>query len=176
MVLYIIRKEISNTNNKLEVKEKMNLIDFNTLEVITMESDEATGIRIHMELEDKLDTYKVVDFMNFLQESFEKLMAQAIDLDAAKLYLEVATDLEAIDIPLVADNITGSFVSANMTGNDADREEPRLDIPEDLRGLVMLANHIMDCVNKELRIPVFNIIIQDKYGVNQTTLIGKDLI
>ena len=129
----------------------MNLIDFNTLEVVTMESDEATGIRIHMELEDKLDTYKVVDFMKFLQESFEQLMVQAIDLDATKLYLEVATDLEEMDISLVADNITGSFVSANMTGNDADREEPRLDIPEDLRGLVMLANHIMDCVNKELR-------------------------
>jgi len=129
----------------------MNLIDFNTLEVVTMESDEATGIRIHMELEDKLDTYKVVDFMKFLQESFEQLMVQAIDLDATKLYLEVATDLEEMDISLVADNITGSFVSANMTGNDADREEPRLDVPEDLRGLVMLANHIMDCVNKELR-------------------------
>ena len=154
----------------------MNLIDFNKLEVVDINEDDIDCYILDMELNEKLDTYKIVDFMNFLEDVFKGLVNQFKINEPKNVLLVLHTDLETEDIPLIADNITGSFVTANLTGEISNREEYRLDIPEGLGGLVMLANHIMDCVNKDLVVPVFNIIIKDRFGHNETTLIGKDLI
>lgn len=154
----------------------MNLIDFNKLEVVDIPEESIDYYVIQMELSEKLDTYKIVDFMDFLQDVFTGLVKEFKQREARNVLLVINTDLDTEDIPLIADNITGSFISANLTGNISDREEYRLDVPPTLGGLVMLANHIMDCVNKELVVSTFNIIIKDKFGHNETTLVGKDLI
>jgi hypothetical protein len=154
----------------------MNLIDFNKLEVVDINTENIDHYIFDMELSEKLDTYNILDFMNFLEDIFTKLVADFKTQEARDVLLIIHTDLDPEDIPLIADNITGSFVSANLTGKPSDREEYRLNIPENMNGLVMLANHLMDCINKELVVSTFNIIIKDRFGHPETTLVGKDLI
>jgi hypothetical protein len=123
----------------------------------------------HVEDFDTIDI--ILDWQpSFLDEkvyTFQKALTYKVENELDKhllkrpVHFRFITRFDNVDLDLFVDNLINEVVKY-MVENKRDRED-RLGRPAEFDKLLMLDGTIMDCINNNLSMDVFNITILNKY-------------
>ena len=150
----------------------MLMLDFNDVRTIELFEDEYRVVKSNLKVDEAMDQ-SVKVFMKEIEKQIAAVVDTLEEYEPDGICFEFHTDVNFEETDSIADNIIFTLIKL-IAGENRAREK-RLGVPKEFANTMMMHGNIIDCLNKELRVDVFNVLIYDEDGKLNTNLSGKDV-